>query len=133
MVGLEKVPHQRPHELSGGMRQRASVARTLTMDPALLLMDEPFSELDPLTRKQIQEDILGIQERAGKTIVMVTHSVDEAIFLSDRIVVLSARPGRICRIMNIDLKRPREREGPGFLENRREILGLLEGLAAPLS
>jgi NitT/TauT family transport system ATP-binding protein len=133
MVGLEKVPDQRPHELSGGMRQRASVARALTMEPALLLMDEPFSALDPLTRKQIQEDILGIQEKAGKSIVMVTHSVDEALFLSTEIVVLSARPGRICRKMNIDLKRPREREGPGFLENKKEILSLLEGLASPLS
>jgi len=132
MVGLEKVPDQRPHELSGGMRQRASVARALTMEPALLLMDEPFSALDPLTRKQIQEDILGIQEKAGKSIVMVTHSVDEALFLSTEIVVLSARPGRICRTMNIDLKRPREREGPGFLENKKEILSLLEGLARPL-
>jgi len=132
MVGLEKVPDQRPHELSGGMRQRASVARALTMEPALLLMDEPFSALDPLTRKQIQEDILGIQEKAGKSIVMVTHSVDEALFLSTEIVVLSARPGRICRTMNIGLKRPREREGPGFLENKKEILSLLEGLARPL-
>jgi len=132
MVGLEKVPDQRPHEFSGGMRQRASVARALTMEPALLLMDEPFSALDPLTRKQIQEDILGIQEKAGKSIVMVTHSVDEALFLSTEIVVLSARPGRICRTMNIDLKRPREREGPGFLENKKEILSLLEGLARPL-
>jgi len=132
MVGLEKVPDQRPHELSGGMRQRASVARALTMEPALLLMDEPFSALDPLTRKQIQEDILGIQEKAGKSIVMVTHSVDEALFLSTEIVVLSARPGRICRTMNIGLKRPRVREGPGFLENKKEILSLLEGLARPL-
>jgi NitT/TauT family transport system ATP-binding protein len=131
MVGLDKSLDLRPYELSGGMRQRASVARALTLEPALLLMDEPFSALDPLTRKQIQEDILSIQEKAKKSIIMVTHSVDEALFLSTEIVVLSARPGRVCRIMKNDLKRPRKSEDPDFHEHKREILSLLEGLAVP--
>jgi NitT/TauT family transport system ATP-binding protein len=133
MVGLEKVPDRRPHELSGGMRQRASLVRALTLEPALLLMDEPFSALDPLTKKQMQQDILDIQEKARKSIIMVTHSVEEALFLSTEIVVLSARPGRICRKMKIDLKRPREREDPYFLERKRELLNLLESEADPLA
>lgn len=127
LVGLQESAHSRPYELSGGMRQRAAVARALVLEPSLLLMDEPFSALDPQTRKQIQEDIIRIQETAAKAIVFVTHSVEEAIFLADRLVILSAKPGRVQEILEVKLERPRDRMSPQFLEMRESVLGLLGG------
>jgi len=127
LVGLQGSAHSRPYELSGGMRQRAAVARSLVLEPSLLLMDEPFSALDPQTRKQIQEDIIRIQETAAKAIVFVTHSVEEAIFLADRLVILSAKPGRVQEILDVKLERPRDRMSLRFLEMREQVLGLLGG------
>ena len=98
LVNLTQFRDSYPSELSGGMRQRVAVARALALDPVLLLMDEPFGALDAQTRNMLQQELLDIWEKTKKTIVFITHSVDEAVFLSDRIIVLTPRPGRICRI-----------------------------------
>jgi sulfonate transport system ATP-binding protein len=129
LVGLQDSSNKYPYELSGGMRQRASIARALTLEPVLLLMDEPFSALDPQTQKQIQEDIFRIQEKTGKSIIIVSHNVEEAVFLSDRIVVLSTHPGRVSEVFKVDLGRPRDRSAPAFLDLKGKILDLLEELA----
>lgn len=125
MVGLQDSGNLYPHELSGGMRQRAAVARALTLEPKLLLMDEPFSALDPRTRRQIQKDILNIQERTGKATIIVTHSVEEAIYLADRLIILSTRPGMVKEILKIDLDRPRDRASPLFLKLLDYVSGYL--------
>lgn len=106
-VGLESFENKFPRELSGGMRQRAAIVRGLAVDPSVLLMDEPFSALDAFTREEMNLLIQQIWMESGKTVVFVTHNIAEAIFLADRTVVLSARPGRIARIFDIDLPRPR--------------------------
>ncbi len=131
MVGLQDSGNLYPHELSGGMRQRAAVARALTLEPKLLLMDEPFSALDPQTRRQIQQDILNVLERTGKATIMVTHSVEEAIYLADRLVILSARPGMVREILKIDLERPRNRTSPLFLKLLDYVLGCLNAPIIP--
>jgi NitT/TauT family transport system ATP-binding protein len=109
MVGLERFERSYPHELSGGMKQRVAIARALVNDPRAILMDEPFGALDAQTRNVMQSELLRIWQEERKTILFVTHSVDEAIYLSDRIVIMSARPGRIKDIIGIDLERPRKR------------------------
>ena len=108
-VGLKSFEHFYPKELSGGMKQRAALARTLAYHPAVLLMDEPFGALDAHTRTRLQNDLLNIWERDRKTVLFVTHSVEEAVFLSDRVVVMTRAPGRIKQIVEIDLPRPRRR------------------------
>ena len=107
IVGLEGFEHHYPHELSGGMQQRVNLARALVVDPQILLMDEPFAALDAQTREAMQEELLRIWKAAGKTVLFITHQIDEAIFLSDRVVVFTARPGRVKEIVNIGLGRPR--------------------------
>lgn len=107
LVGLAGCEAQYPRELSGGMKQRVAVARALANDPAVLLMDEPFAAVDALTRQRLQEELALIWERTKKTIAFVTHSVDEAVFLADRIIVLSRNPGKIRDIVDVTLKRPR--------------------------
>jgi len=109
MVGLKGFEHFYPKELSGGMKQRVALARTLAYHPAVLLMDEPFGALDAHTRRRLQNDLLGIWERDRKTVLFVTHSVDEAVFLSDKVVVMTRSPGRIKTVIDIDLPRPRRR------------------------
>lgn len=107
LVGLTKFEGSRPHALSGGMQQRVGLARALTIDPDVLLMDEPFGALDAQTREDLQVELLNIHEKTGKTIVFVTHDLDEAVLLADRIILMSAHPGRIKEIFDVDIPRPR--------------------------
>lgn len=129
LVGLERFANNYPKELSGGMRQRAGMARALAADPEILLMDEPFGSVDVQTRATLQGELLNIWERTGKTVVFVTHSVEEAVFLADRIVVLHSNPGRIAATIAMDLPRPRKRTSPEFNALESQVLDLLdEGL-----
>ena len=125
LVGLEQFKNSYPSELSGGMRQRVAVARALALEPVLLLMDEPFGALDAQTRNMLQKELLEIWEKTKKTIVFITHSVDEAVFMADRVVVLTPRPGRVCQIFNVELKRPRDRTSMEFAQVRRQVLDLI--------
>jgi NitT/TauT family transport system ATP-binding protein len=125
LVNLTQFRDSYPSELSGGMRQRVAVARALALDPVLLLMDEPFGALDAQTRNMLQRELLEIWEETKKTIVFITHSVDEAVYLSDQIIVMTPRPGRICRTFTIDLPRPRDRTSVDFANVRREVLDLI--------
>jgi NitT/TauT family transport system ATP-binding protein len=125
LVNLTPFRNSFPSELSGGMRQRVAVARALALDPVLLLMDEPFGALDAQTRNMLQQELLEIWEKTKKTVVFITHSVDEAVFLSDRIIVLTPRPGRICRIFPVGLPRPRDRTSVEFAQVRRDVLDLI--------
>jgi len=122
LVGLSRFADARPSELSGGMKQRVAIARALANEPKVLLMDEPFGSLDAQTRNVMQEEILRIWEATHKTVVFVTHSVDEACYLADRIILLSARPGRVLHSIPIDIPRPRDRLGGDTIEIRRKVL-----------
>ena len=125
-VGLEKFADAKPHELSGGMRQRAAIARALANNPEVLLMDEPFGALDAHTRVLLQRELLRIWEQDRKTVVFVTHSVDEALYLADRIVVMTAHPGRVLEEIDVPFERPRSRATKGYGEMAERILELLE-------
>ncbi|MDO9550782.1 MAG: ABC transporter ATP-binding protein [Methanoregula sp.] len=125
LINLTQFRDSYPSELSGGMRQRVAVARALTLDPVLLLMDEPFGALDAQTRNMLQKELLQIWEKTKKMIVFITHSVDEAVFLSDRIIVMTPRPGRICRNFEVQLPRPRDRTSVEFAQVRRDVLDLI--------
>jgi NitT/TauT family transport system ATP-binding protein len=126
MVGLEGFENAYPHTLSGGMKQRVGIARALAYDPEVLLMDEPFGSLDAQTRKVMQRELIRIWEEMKKTVIFVTHSVIEATYLADKIIVMTARPGRVKGIINVDLPRPREYTGKKYLRVREEVLDLLE-------
>ncbi|MFT8314871.1 MAG: ABC transporter ATP-binding protein [Clostridium sp.] len=129
LVGLDKFENRYPHELSGGMKQRVAIARALAYDPEVLLMDEPFAAVDAQTRELLQEELLAIWEKTNKTIVFITHSIEEAIFLADRVVVMSGNPGKIEEIIEINLKRPRNtvdiRASKEFNEKQNRIWQLL--------
>ena len=125
-VGLEKFADSRIHELSGGMKQRVGIARALVMHPAVILMDEPFGALDAQTRNIMQEQLTKIIQHSARTIMFVTHSVDEALYLSDRVVILTKRPSTIYKIIDVPWDRPRDRADPEFTALRKKILEYLE-------
>ena len=128
MIGLTEFRDHYPAELSGGMKQRAALARVLAFDPKVLLMDEPFGALDAQTREVMQEELMNLWERTRKTVVFVTHDIDEAVFLADRVVVLTARPARVREEVKIDLPRPRDiavRKSVKLLEYRNYIWDLV--------
>jgi len=122
IVGLEGFENSYPHELSGGMKQRVAIARALAVDPQLLLMDEPFGSLDAQTRGNLQEELLSIWDKTGKTFLFVTHSAEESIFLADRILVMTQRPGSVKQIFKIPFSRLRDRTSHYFNDLRHEIL-----------
>nr|WP_244164140.1 ABC transporter ATP-binding protein [Caballeronia sordidicola] len=129
LVGLQAYGDHYPHQLSGGMRQRVAIARALAYGPEVLLMDEPFGALDAQTRESLQSELLGIWEKSAKTVVFITHSIDEAIFLSDRVAIMTRGPGRIKEIVDITLPRPRDetvRNSTEFLALRQRAWSLLK-------
>ena len=126
LVGLTEFVHAFPHELSGGMRQRVAIARAMAVEPEILLMDEPFGALDAHTRILLQKELLRVWETHRRTVLFVTHSVDEAIFLADKILVMSKRPGSIKTLIDVDIPRPRDRALPRYGQLYASILDMLE-------
>ena len=122
LVGLEGFANAYPHHLSGGMAQRVALARALINHPKILLLDEPLGALDAFTRMRMQDEVLRLWEDRGTTMVLVTHDIDEAIYMSDQIVIMTPRPGRIERVIEVKLERPRERNSSEFLQLRSDIL-----------
>jgi len=128
LVGLDGFENRYPHELSGGMKQRVAIARALANEPKVILMDEPFGSLDALTREAFQAELLRIWQQTKRTVLFVTHSIDEAIYLSDRVVVMSKRPGRVKETIKIDLPRPRTRDmytASKFIDYKRHLKELV--------
>ncbi|HWI62284.1 MAG TPA: ABC transporter ATP-binding protein [Symbiobacteriaceae bacterium] len=123
-VGLKGFEGYYPHQLSGGMRQRASIARALVMDPDVLLLDEPYGALDAMTRLTMQNDLLRLWQGSGKTVLLITHDIDEALYLADRVFVMSARPGTLLREIRLSHARPRQRGALGAL--RQDVLEALQ-------
>ncbi len=130
LVGLDGFGSKFPHQISGGMKQRAGIARALVNDPEVLLMDEPFGAVDHITRIKLQEDLVSIWQQSRKTIVFVTHDVGEAVYLADRIVLLSPRPGRIAHIFDIDQPRPRQRGDLELLKREAQVYEALHAIEA---
>jgi NitT/TauT family transport system ATP-binding protein len=125
-IGLAHAAEKRPDELSGGMRQRVAVARALAMQPRVLLMDEPFASIDVQTRSKMQGFLLDVWESSGASVLFVTHFIDEAVALANRVVVFTARPGRIKAIVPVDIPRPRDPSDPAVLALRVQLTKLLE-------
>jgi ABC-type nitrate/sulfonate/bicarbonate transport system ATPase subunit len=125
LVGLEGFADAYPHQLSGGMAQRAALARALINHPKVLLLDEPLGSLDAFTRMRMQDEVLQLWQARGTTMLLVTHDIDEAVYMSDRIFLLTPRPCRVERVIDVPLARPRDRNSPGFLRLRAEILEAL--------
>ncbi len=125
LVGIEAFADVYPHQLSGGMAQRAALARALVNHPRVLLLDEPLGALDQFTRMRMQDEVLRVWEARGTTMLLVTHDIDEAIYMSDRIAILTPRPGRLERIIDVPFARPRLRNHPAFLAMRASILEML--------
>jgi len=121
LVHLQGFENRHPFELSGGMKQRVAIARTLAVDPEIIFMDEPFGALDAITRMEMQDEIMRIWQEENKTIVFVTHDIEEAIYLADRIAIMSHQPGRIDNVIRVNLGRPRDRTGDAFLSIRDKI------------
>src|SRR5580704_2514227 len=130
MIGLDRFAHAYPHQLSGGMKQRVAIARVLANDAAVILMDEPFGALDAMTRERLQSELLALWEASGLTVLFVTHSIEEAILLADRVIVMSPGPGRITADVPIALPRPRDVVSAPFNEIRGHVSGLLHGVSA---
>ena len=129
LVGLQGFEDHYPHELSGGMQQRCNLARALTVDPKILIMDEPFAALDAQTREIMQAELLRIWKESGKTVLFITHQINEAIYLADRCIVFGSRPGRVKKMIPIELPRPRDlsiKRDPKFLEYEDQLWGLIE-------
>jgi NitT/TauT family transport system ATP-binding protein len=126
LVGLARFARSRPWELSGGMQQRVAIARALATDPDLLLMDEPFGALDERTRHRLQDELLGIWQRTGKTVLFVTHNIDEAVYLGQRVLVMADRPSRIAGEFDIGIARPRDRVAKEFVEALLRVRTVLE-------
>ncbi len=122
LVGLKGFENYYPHQLSGGMRQRIGICRALAVNPKILLMDEPFASLDAQTRNRMQVELLKIWDKDRKTVIFVTHSIDEAVFLADEVVVLSKRPAKVIDVVRIEMERPRDRTDAMFIEYRRRIM-----------
>ncbi len=130
MVGLSAFAKHFPNQLSGGMQQRVNIARALSLHPEILLMDEPFSALDEFTKEKLHEDLLRIWRQTNKTVIFVTHNIQEAVFLSDRVCVLSPHPGRLSAVVDIDIPRPRSievKETPEFNELVKKVRNSFEG------
>jgi NitT/TauT family transport system ATP-binding protein len=127
IVGMERYAKAYVHELSGGMKQRVDLARALALGSRMLIMDEPFAALDPHSRCEMQDELLRIWKETGKTILFVTHSVDEAIYLADRIIIMTGSPGKIRRIQNVDTERPRRRDDLQFINQLADIMQDIKG------
>ena len=129
-VGLERYARSYPAQMSGGMQQRLQIARCLAQEPALLLMDEPFGALDAMTRQALQDEVLRLVERSGVSVLFVTHDLEEAIYLGDRVVALRPHPGRVAAVFDVPLARPRDqlttREQPPFLRLRRQLFDFIQ-------
>ena len=130
-MGLSHAADRFPTQLSGGMQQRVQIARCLSQDPRIMLMDEPFGALDAMTRQTLQDELMALAAERRTTTVFITHDLEEAIYLGDRVIVLSANPGRIAETIEVELPRPRNqlttREDPRFLAHRHHLFGLLQG------
>jgi len=127
LVGLSGFEHRYPHELSGGMKQRVAIARSLAYEPDILLMDEPFAALDAQTRETLQEELIRIWSATGKTVVFITHGIDEAVYLGQRVAIMTSRPGRIKRVVEVSFNRSGDdvRSSPEFVHSRHEVWSLL--------
>jgi ABC-type nitrate/sulfonate/bicarbonate transport system ATPase subunit len=133
LVGLESFADAYPHHLSGGMAQRVALARALINHPKVLLLDEPLGALDAFTRMRMQDEVLRLWQARRTTMLLVTHDIDEAIYMSDRIIIMTQRPGRIERMIAVNLQRPRDRSSAEFLQIRSEILELLHFAGAAVA